>query len=105
MLGVAYFIVDTGHLYIMPDATEREDFGLLRRGKLHLLWSPHVVHTHTHTPVLLQVQPRAILVSARIADRMEKVLTDYSRPFSLTIPPFPSSLLPPFSPLSREWWQ
>ena len=43
MLGVAYFIVDTGHLYIMPDAAEREDFGLLRRGEFsydHLvLWS------------------------------------------------------------------
>ena len=33
MLGVAYFVVDTGHLYIMPDAAEREDFGLLRRGE------------------------------------------------------------------------
>ena len=32
MLGVAYYLVDTGHLYIMPDAAEREDFGLLRRG-------------------------------------------------------------------------
>lgn len=33
MLGMAYFIVDTGHLYIMPDSVEREDFGLLRRGQ------------------------------------------------------------------------
>ena len=33
MMGVAYYLVDTGHLYIMPDAAEREDFGLLRRSK------------------------------------------------------------------------
>ena len=33
MLGVAYFIVDTAHLYIMPDAAERDDFGILRRGE------------------------------------------------------------------------
>ena len=32
MLGAAYYLVETGHLYIMPDAAEREDFGLLRRG-------------------------------------------------------------------------
>ena len=37
MLGVAYYLVDTGHLYIMPDAAEREDFGLLRRGKASCL--------------------------------------------------------------------
>ena len=33
MLGVAYYVVETGHLHIMPDAAEREDFGLLRRSK------------------------------------------------------------------------
>ena len=32
MLGIAYYLVDTAHLYVMPDAAEREDFGLLRRG-------------------------------------------------------------------------
>ena len=31
MLGVAYYLVDTGHLYVMPDAAESEDFGLLHR--------------------------------------------------------------------------
>ena len=33
MLAAAYYTVETGHLYIMPDAAEREDFGLLRRGE------------------------------------------------------------------------
>ena len=32
-LGVAYFVVETAHLFIMSDAAEREDFGLLRRGQ------------------------------------------------------------------------
>ena len=42
MVGVAYYLVDTGHLYVMPDAAEREDFGLLRRSKSNL----HGVHVH-----------------------------------------------------------
>jgi len=32
-LGLAYYLVETAHLYIMPDRAESEDFGLLKRGK------------------------------------------------------------------------
>lgn len=91
MLGVAYYVVETGHLHIMPDAAEREDFGLLRRGTckcvcLQLpLTSSQLLLTMCGTIlnfvaiVLLQVQPRVILVSARVDDRMQAVLTEYSK--------------------------
>lgn len=35
-LGVAYYEVETAHLYIMPDMAEGEDLSLINRGKKHL---------------------------------------------------------------------
>ena len=32
-LGLAYYLVETAHLYIMPDRVKSEDFGLLKRGE------------------------------------------------------------------------
>ena len=31
-LGLAFYLVETAHLHIMPDRAESEDFGLLKRG-------------------------------------------------------------------------
>ncbi len=32
-LGLAFYVTDSTHLHIMPDTTEADDFGLLRRSK------------------------------------------------------------------------
>lgn len=96
MLGVAYYVVETGHLHIMPDAAEREDFGLLRRSKYtcschkpttltRCTYTTVYVDTHFVPIVLLQVQPRVILVSARVDDRMQAVLKEYSKSYFLKV--------------------
>ena len=33
-MGVAYYEVETAHLYVMPDVAEAEDLALVHRGEL-----------------------------------------------------------------------
>ena len=74
-VGLSFYIVETGHVHVMADTAERDDYSLLKRGVYRVVF--RWVYLTSLLAVMLQVEPNIVILSARADDHMLKAVNDY----------------------------